>query len=541
MKFFSWCCGLLLAAVTLRAETVYVEYNPGCIDRLEYLDNNNGTETRSYAYHLRSGDQRLAFNTGADIGSRVPQAPAGMLSCKTDRFDDAFLDAANTGTHNIYVVQRNGSGYDLIPVRSVSRVRGADGSIDYRSGDTRFVYDVKTKKAGNWASADSPNKVFHEGNKYRFCYRAMTFRSIPDNSAAPFTEMVVIPEIGIVQTRTGLTPDQAKRNTRNLVKVNNVPFGQYVKAVCAGENPSAFSNDDLLASRGLRGTTPAARKAETATVTASIPATPAEVDTPTTQPELVPEMQATTTTRSTNGDCNVPDAPGVHVVRRSETLYGIARQHGITVDQLKRWNKLTDNTIKPCMPLNVVEPISVVTPQPAPSTPNPEPSPTTTIPAPRPAPTTTPKQPVPGTVVPRWADTNGTHVVQSGEKVSDLAAKYGYTEARFRWMNGLDADDQLLTGQVLRTKECEVPERAPELRAMPFNTTEERPTGAQKYDKAFEPKGENAPVRRVHVVKKNETLYSISRKYSMQLSELQELNQLKPGEVIFEGMTVYLN
>ena len=39
-------------------------------------------------------------------------------------------------------------------------------------------------------------------------------------------------------------------------------------------------------------------------------------------------------------------AGGVHVVKPGETLYRISRQHGVTVDKLRKWNKLSDDIIE---------------------------------------------------------------------------------------------------------------------------------------------------------------------------------------------------
>jgi LysM repeat protein len=46
-------------------------------------------------------------------------------------------------------------------------------------------------------------------------------------------------------------------------------------------------------------------------------------------------------------DKNIPtNKGGLHTVAEKETLFSIARQHGITVDQLKQWNNLTSNELK---------------------------------------------------------------------------------------------------------------------------------------------------------------------------------------------------
>lgn len=39
-------------------------------------------------------------------------------------------------------------------------------------------------------------------------------------------------------------------------------------------------------------------------------------------------------------------APTTHVVKAGETLYRISRQYGVSVDKVKKWNKLQDNTIE---------------------------------------------------------------------------------------------------------------------------------------------------------------------------------------------------
>lgn len=39
-------------------------------------------------------------------------------------------------------------------------------------------------------------------------------------------------------------------------------------------------------------------------------------------------------------------SPNVHIVKPGETLYRISRQHGVTVDKVRKWNKLPDDIIE---------------------------------------------------------------------------------------------------------------------------------------------------------------------------------------------------
>jgi LysM repeat protein len=47
---------------------------------------------------------------------------------------------------------------------------------------------------------------------------------------------------------------------------------------------------------------------------------------------------------------------GAHTVAEKETLYSVARQYGITVEQLKEWNSLPSNDVKPGQVLFVLRP-----------------------------------------------------------------------------------------------------------------------------------------------------------------------------------------
>ena len=65
-----------------------------------------------------------------------------------------------------------------------------------------------------------------------------------------------------------------------------------------------------------------------------------------------------------------PDTPQpsgtVHIVQPGEGLYGIARQYGVTVDNLMTWNKLTDTALHPGQRLVVSPPTAIPQQQPPP-------------------------------------------------------------------------------------------------------------------------------------------------------------------------------
>lgn len=108
------------------------------------------------------------------------------------------------------------------------------------------------------------------------------------------------------------------------------------------------SRSDLAEANSLRTTSkvrpgqsllvPGASAAATSRSTAPPPATsPAERATPKTDAKSKPSTSQTTPAK--------PAAPITYRVRSGDTLFGIAKQFDVTVDEIRRWNKLTGSAI----------------------------------------------------------------------------------------------------------------------------------------------------------------------------------------------------
>ena len=215
----------------------------------------------------------------------------------------------------------------------------------------------------------------------------------------------------------------------------------------------------------------------------------------------VPPVNTNTGTTVVYGDCGEYSGNGYHVVQKNETLYGIARLYGLNVNQIKAWNGMNTNLIKPCMKLytRVQGGSSVGNGT--------------------------------GEV---FASKGNTHTVRRGETIYQLAKKYGYTAERFRSMNNL-AGDRLVIGQQLLTSDCNCPN--PNRANIP-TSAEFVDRGAQSAPAAVR---SNAGSRRVHIVKSSETVYSIARIYSIDVDRLRELNDLERDEVIIPYQRLYIN
>ena len=113
------------------------------------------------------------------------------------------------------------------------------------------------------------------------------------------------------------------------------------------------------------------------------------------------------------------DAATIHTVQKGEYLYLIAQKYGTTVDQLKQWNSLLDDTVHPNMQLVVSYDTS------APTTTNQS---LNTTPVER---TTTPVSP---------EASNTTYTVVAGDYLYKIAQKHGVTVEQLKAWNNLSSN-----------------------------------------------------------------------------------------------------
>ena len=176
---------------------------------------------------------------------------------------------------------------------------------------------------------------------------------------------------------------------------------------------------------------------------------------------------------------------GVHIVRRGETLSGIAAAYGISVARLERLNHLSSSFIKPRMRLLV----AAVTPDP-------------------------PSQSASVIQVVKRKNATGTgsryHVVKRGETLSGIAAAYGMSVAKLKRLNHLR--DSFIR---------------PRMRLLVAAVTADPPShktpAAISMVKPSNPTGTRS---QYHVVRSGETLSSIAFRYGITVADLKDWNNL---------------
>jgi zinc protease len=208
----------------------------------------------------------------------------------------------------------------------------------------------------------------------------------------------------------------------------------------------------------------------------------------------------------TPGDAKPP--PRVHIVDRGETLIGIAKRYGITVNQLISENKIQRN--KPIFPGQTLK-----LPKGAKDS-----GPRKRGTSSRKAPAAKPKE----------------HVVARGQTLSGIAHRHGVTTTALARANGLDPKRPIRVGQKLVVP----PKPAPARKDAKDSSTESRraaqPASKRAADQKPDEKATESPRPvRTHVVQKGQTLSGIARANGVSTAELARFNGIDPKKPIRIG------
>ena len=172
----------------------------------------------------------------------------------------------------------------------------------------------------------------------------------------------------------------------------------------------------------------------------------------------------------------------------------------------------------------------------------------------------------------KWLDQEAGHTVAAGETVANLAARYGYTEERFRYINGFSRDQTVRVGQQLRTTDCNclrapTPYEAEDAAIINYETKQVPKSYAAEDAKILTEKGvakteskaftAHAFIAKevpsdydvvslspegslVHVVRKEDTLFSLAKRYETTIEAILKLNNMEKGEIIIPAQRLYV-
>lgn len=492
MKYLSFVVMMIISVSAFANQTKYILFEPNCMDRLEYQQNSAPTKYITYQIHTASGI--IALEMGVENQKDYTIIPKGAIGCGNNLFDDKLVKSINNNLIDVYIIMPSDTygHYHISPARMASYM-----SKDLQAGKiVRPDYDFSFAQAtlqstANLATSTSESQVFFmdEGSKCE----AFHFRSISKNTCRPTNDFYYLNGVGIIKEKIGNTTAEANDNQYSLVKINGVTLPEFKAAHCQGNRIRL----------GLASKPELAQKAA-----------PKPIETK----AFVPKK------------CTNFEEEGHHLVQYGENLFSIARQEGLTIKQLRKWNKLKSTKILACSQLRVQPPTPTYTAAPKKKAKK-------------------KKFNVKGVKKPTKKyvnthkpvkSTDGVHIVQKGENLYTLATLYGYTSERLAHMNGMEEGDILKPGMQLFTTDCNCPADGEKTHDKVEATSDkEMPvlSGSVPVPSELEV---SAPKITSHVVQEGETIWSIANYYGYETQKLMDRNNLEVGEILIPGQKIYL-
>lgn len=583
---------------------LYINVDPICMDRFEYHINGESKGVEFISYRVRQTAKDFVFlEVGAESTGMQLSIPDSK-DCRNVKFTPDYIEKINAGEAQVFIIRKAEIGYNISPVYLASYMYADSSTVKCKSNGLSFFANLgHISNIDNLAQADSNSDMYYIGDSYDGCLKSYRFRKSSKETCKPNVDIDIIPELGVVRELTRVSPLNTHESMLNLVRINDVSVDTYINKICEGKAnlvymPTTYvvESTDLsnlpVTEVVIDGKTYSTDENTTAFndfsdkfTVADVSATtiPAEYNTNTTV--ILTEKGTNTTptkvikTENINSKSNLTATEiaatlpseekkvekikclntsnaETHIVQQGETLYGISRRYGLTVEQLKLWNKLNTNTINTCAALRIIPPQSekkAVRAVPV-ATVN---SMTNTKAVAKEAiavksyeqPTT-----VRLTAKGMVEETNKTmatqqqHIVRAGETISDLAAKYGYTEERFRKMNNLGVEAILEEGQILKTNDCicpipanyEAPSKSIKTTTVAKEILTEK--GIINTMNSTTEQGTNSFKRMtIYIVENDDTLESIAEKYHITVAQLIAINGLDEKEALIPNQRIFVD
>lgn len=492
------------------AQTIYLKLDDKCMDRLEFSSGDSDNPYVSYTVKL--GDKRFAsFDVGIESKKWEANLPGKVTQCSSITFNKDFVQKVNNETIKLYVVRESPTHYHIAQVEKANLMETSGNTLESLGDDASFSLNLNNPLSGvNLALPGSKSEVYLEGTINYQCLKGFILQKKESSDSRSFKEYVFVPEIGIVErasvVKTGFIDDVVRENEYRLAKIDDMLFRSVLSEIC--DNVQATYYDSGAITNNEK---------------------PAAYD------NLTPKTGKAAPTAYGNADpCGPSNDPSIHVVQKGETLYSLSRKYGVPVAQLLGWNNLADgNIINLCQKLWVKQPSAGTT------------TTTTTV-------TTTTQSTDKGVDATStsgagyWTKATAEHQVRSGETVASLAKMYGYTEERFRKMNGLSATETLRQGQRLRTNDCNCPTLETSTKDTPLPYEEQSGAITTKDGTATQPTKaiDNKDVYyrpiTVHLVKSTDTWYSIAKQYNTSVERILELNGMTKDDKLTSDQRIYV-
>jgi len=228
-------CLLLLTPFFLQAGNLYIMYDGDCMDRLEYSYANNPNGNNYVVYHVNVNDsERVILEVGIESKESQNYLPAQTVQCNNALFDHKLVESINNQIDRAYLVRRKGrKKYTITPITFAAHYKRIKNEIQYTSPKYKFQFDLERGTVGEDLNFVDPySEIYFEGKIDYACTGAYLFRQIAEYNNLPHTDLVFVPELGVIEERSGMNIDDAFNNALALRSINNIEVDEYFDYIC---------------------------------------------------------------------------------------------------------------------------------------------------------------------------------------------------------------------------------------------------------------------------------------------------------------------
>ena len=527
-----------------------------------YTNTKAGKEYVKYLFKV-SNDETIIFDIGVESDAEIQlEKPNNAIACNPSVWNN--LDASTkeniiSGNQSVHLILPIGSNqYRITPVYAVEWIRTVGNKCEFRSTDMEFILDVDREvilsTSNNLIEKLSENKVGE-------C-KIFMIRKNSKIQTSLYKDVTWSTQLGVIKETFS-----ENQGEYTLLRIQGIPVKEYMSKHCSQNIVVSQKEEkqDILRSKGPEeknyiGKTHVVAQGETFFGIAKIyQVLPGElIDfNPTIDPNkmnigLIINIPPVTK-RSI-----IPE--GMYVMQDGDNREKISQLYGITHLDIDTWNSDFDKKV-------VGDLIFIKSP-----------TKSTELEGLRTKGVNLAVDNKPNTILKAkwWETTDGKHIVKANESIGMLSTAYGFTEERFRQMNGLSPNEKIKEGQILITLVCPVQVKVTESpsRSAPENTKTEKselPETKQaeikqeevtpyfdiqngKITSLFsEPeiistgdenqktvKGSSSQ-REIYIVQQGDTVNKIATKFNLSEAKLRQLNKLAEGEVVLPRQRIFLN
>ena len=538
--------------------------SPETTQKMEFAYSNTkaGKEYVKYLFKV-SNDETIIFDIGVESDAEIQlEKPKNAIVCDPSTWNN--LDAATkesiiSGNQSVHLVLPIGlNQYRISPVYAVEWIKTLGNKCEFRSTDMEFILDISREVILS-TSNNLIQKLSEE--KIGQC-KIFTLRKNSKIQTTLYKDVTWSPKLGVLKETFS-----ENQGEYTLLRVQGISVTEYLNKQCAqiiavnqkDENP------DLLRSKGqdqknYSGKTHVVEQGETffgiAKIYQVLPGDLMDFN-PTIDPN---KMNIGLIINIPTGTKPSVIPEGTYVMQEGDSKEKISQLFGVTHLDLNNWNPDFDR--------KVVGDIIFVK----------SPSKGTDLEGVRTKGANVTVDNKPKTVVKTqwWETTDGKHIVKANESIAMLSTAYGFTEERFRQMNGLNPGEKIKEGQILITQVCPVQVKVTEnpAKITPENTKTDKGGLPETKQVGVKPeevtpyfdiqngkitslfsdpeiitteaenqktvKGSSSQ-REIYIVQQGDTVKAIAIKFNLSETKLRELNKLADGEVVLPRQRIFLN